>query len=268
MSSFFHEKKRGKDERGSTLLHVPEELPLKVIVVIIYIAIIIFILDYFWPIVVGMLATYLSIKYISKKNIKIAVICFIGLATVFGSMGWLNKVQNDKKTAGEQNALADAQRAVDEQKYNEENAKQDAANQAIKAQADAQTKEQLASELTSVCVNNHKSIFRPKVDELLTGDVSGQSKSKGAYSASDCKKIITGLYDLGYKKDDIKSVAESKYWVGMDVKLLFFSVGLANDYSTTTTTIFGKSSQLVYGDPLYGATYIYVDNGKVTSYQN
>jgi|GEM_PF-1728904 len=131
----------------------------------------------------------------------------------------------------------------------------------------AEQKEKIVNELSPICVKNHKSLFKPKIDELLAASIVPQSQSKGSYSSSECNKIVAGLLDLGYKKNEIQSVSEGKYWIGMDTKQLFFSVGLPSD-SNSTTTAFTKNIQLIYGDPLYGATYIYLDNGKVSSFQN
>ncbi len=147
-------------------------------------------------------------------------------------------------------------------------------NQSNSATSNSDVKVTLAKKtvtaMATTCVENHKSIFKPKIQGLLDGtDNNPQSATKkGAYTIDECKQIIMGLDKKGYSDDEIKNVTEGKYWIGMDAKLLIFSIGFPNDYSSTTTTVFGSSSQFVYGNPLNNATYIYMDNGKVTSYQN
>lgn len=273
MSSFLHEKGKPASKNKLFFLPIPEDPVPRVIVVVIYALLIFLIFSYLWPIAIGALATYLIIKFIPAQKVKIVCICIVVLVSVSAEYLWLQKVSKDKEFRKERQAIATAQKAEQKQKDRAEKAKQDAANQAAKVAADAakvaadaKAKEQFVNGLISICVDNHKSIYKPKIDELMNGSIVSESRYPISYSKDDCNKIISGLYNK-YSQDEVQKIAKARFWIGMDYKELFFSLGLPKD-SNSTTTIFGSSVQLIYGDPLYGATYIYLDNGKVTSYQN
>ncbi len=66
---------------------------------------------------------------------------------------------------------------------------------------------------------------------------------------------------------DLKRVMlEGKIQVGMTKEQVIISWGAPRDVHRT---VFGFSSneQWIYGDPLYGAKYLYFDNDKLTSWQ-
>ncbi len=87
-----------------------------------------------------------------------------------------------------------------------------------------------------------------------------------AWTAAECATIVGKLYDAGTSADDLQKVAQGKIHVGMTQDELIYSWGAPNDYNPTTTA-YGTSDQWVYGDPVYGANYVYLDNGVISSYQ-
>lgn len=273
MASFLQEKNKAKTKQ----LTPEENKRARIAYLIIFLLLMLFTRFIFF--VIGGVIVWFVIKFVPTKKLKIIFACIVVIASIVSGSLWLQKVSKDDAVRKAQHAIVTAQKAEQKQKDDvektkqntanqEAKAKQAAADQAAQAKADAQAKEQTVSELTPVCVASHKSLFKPKIDELLNGSgIDYQSRSKGAYSTEDCKKIIAGLFDLGYKKDEIKNVAGNNIWIGMDFKELICSVGLPNDINNTTSA-FTSHHQLIYGDPLNGAIYVYVDNGKVTSYQD
>jgi len=90
----------------------------------------------------------------------------------------------------------------------------------------------------------------------------------------NCKKIIDFMLNL--RKENLltasaetKRIIEGRIWVDMGKNDLVLSAGIPNDINTTTHN-FGVNEQWVYNKDAYGirAFYVYVDNGKVTSYQD
>lgn len=90
-------------------------------------------------------------------------------------------------------------------------------------------------------------------------------------SSDDCKKVAAWCLEA-WKKQECENMANKKIWIGMDDLALEIAWGNPNDKNNTTNT-YGTSSQWVYGNPIYGANYVYLE-GKdknsmtVTSYQN
>ncbi|MCM8570271.1 hypothetical protein NE848_12830 [Gramella jeungdoensis] len=65
-----------------------------------------------------------------------------------------------------------------------------------------------------------------------------------------------------YGKSDLEAMKEGKFWIGMNKEQLIYSLGKPIDINTNVGS-WGKHEQWVYG----GGTYIYLENGIVTSYQ-
>ena len=90
-------------------------------------------------------------------------------------------------------------------------------------------------------------------------------------SLEDCKNVIDiCLKQWGAK--ECRDIAEQKIWIGMTMNQLILSWGLANDTNNSTYS-FGVNSQWVYGNPIYGANYVYLEGKdknsmKVTSWQD
>ncbi|MFI5240795.1 MAG: hypothetical protein ACHQUB_03765 [Candidatus Saccharimonadia bacterium] len=142
---------------------------------------------------------------------------------------------------------------------------QQQAQNAQRAAVQAAAKQSVVNNLGLAYCASHKSIRMQKIDQMVNEGFP-MFNGTGSFSAADCTTIISKLYDLDPKTADLQNVVGSKFWVGMRIELLIYSVGTPND-ANTTTTAFGNSAQWVYGDPINGANYVYIDNGVVTSYQ-
>lgn len=114
--------------------------------------------------------------------------------------------------------------------------------------------------------SNHTNVLM-KNDPVLTKDNWPTFDGRRNWTSDECRTIITMLYDSGTSKERIANISEGrKIGVGMTNAEVIYSMGYPNDINTTNNSS-GTYEQWVYGDPIYGATYVYVDNGIVTSYQ-
>lgn len=90
-------------------------------------------------------------------------------------------------------------------------------------------------------------------------------------SSRNCEKAVEICLTL-WSSEDCKGIAEQKIWIGMDKDQLILSIGPPNRTNNSTYS-WGVNSQWVYGDPLYGPIYVYLE-GKdkssmiVTSWQD
>jgi hypothetical protein len=82
----------------------------------------------------------------------------------------------------------------------------------------------------------------------------------------DCKSTVYAMLVFDLDDDKIESVINMKYWVGMPSLILTSSIGMPDDVNSQTTSE-GKLEQYIYGNILNRATYIYVLNNEVQSYQ-
>ncbi len=87
----------------------------------------------------------------------------------------------------------------------------------------------------------------------------------------NCKKVAEGCLKI-WSKQECEDVANKKIWIGMNEMQLNLSWGNPNDKNNTTGS-WGTHSQWVYGSPIYGANYVYLegktlDDMKVTSWQD
>lgn len=88
------------------------------------------------------------------------------------------------------------------------------------------------------------------------------SNNGSGWTDSECKKIITILYDSGSSEKDISNMVKSKVWVGMNEAELWYSLGSPDKINTS------NYSGVVSKQLVYGYNYIYTDgDGIVTSYQ-
>lgn len=86
-----------------------------------------------------------------------------------------------------------------------------------------------------------------------------------------CKRIANICLEM-WPEDECKNIAEKKIWINMTENQLILSWGLPNDRNNTTGA-WGVHSQWVYGNPIYGGSYVYLegkdkDSMKVTSWQD
>ena len=98
--------------------------------------------------------------------------------------------------------------------------------------------------------------------------MEGLAHKKGPQlTANDCRKIIDFMQGWGIEK--IQEISERKYWIGMSGIELTLSAGIPNDINTDNYGS-GERGQWIYHKDSYGISsyYFYVENNKVTSYQD
>ena len=141
--------------------------------------------------------------------------------------------------------------------------------------------ERLNSLATQYCVErkqNSRYYPLPEAKTTADGKIEYEQKNlkkKGsALTQSDCRTVID--YFTWFSNEygqvasiNIQNVIERKYWIGMNVAELMSSMGWPNDINTTNYGS-GKTEQWIYNKDSYGASayYFYVENSKVTSYQD
>ena len=81
------------------------------------------------------------------------------------------------------------------------------------------------------------------------------------------KRLMRDCIDTFKSKQRCEEVIAEKFWIDMTSDWATMSLGNPNDINKTVTGNLTRE-QWVYGDPIYGATYLYFDNGVLTSYQN
>lgn len=110
--------------------------------------------------------------------------------------------------------------------------------------------------------HQHKNIPLPPPEGQPYG------KGKDNLTLDECRTIITYLVDqVGTSSQKLESIVDSKVSVGMNRHELLMSWGSPSDIKSTHTAL-GESAQWVYGNPIYGANYVYLDNDIVTAVQN
>jgi colicin import membrane protein len=134
-----------------------------------------------------------------------------------------------------------------------------------KVTAAANARRAIINRIAPIYCEKRKSV---KVKLTAEGEANGWPSNDGTgWTSAECTIIISKLFDSGATEQELDLVADGKYAIGMHEMSLLYSVGSPRDINTTSS--FGyKRSQYVYGDPLYNATYIYVENGTVTTVQN
>lgn len=124
----------------------------------------------------------------------------------------------------------------------------------------------------SATIKKYSSAYCKKRQNTVVTNTTGKwpLNDGSGWTTKECKTIISKLYDAGVTGDDneFELVINGNYAIGMYEMSVIYSLGTPNDVNTTRTGTDYVRRQLVYGNPLYGATYIYTENGKVTSVQN
>lgn len=142
-------------------------------------------------------------------------------------------------------------------------------------------KEKTTELATQYCSNRKQSSRYYPIPEVLVGSdgkteykQNDELKKNGAsLTQVDCENVIGYLNDLSLKYPlvtiNIQDVIERKYWIGMNIAELSYSMGYPNKINTTNYGS-GENQQWIYYKDSYGinAYYIYVENSKVTSYQD
>lgn len=85
---------------------------------------------------------------------------------------------------------------------------------------------------------------------------------------ADCRNVITYLVEnINSSAENLERISNAKISVGMNRHELLMSWGVPNDVNSTLTAA-GSNDQYVYGNPIYGASYVYLDNDIITAIQN
>jgi len=92
-----------------------------------------------------------------------------------------------------------------------------------------------------------------------------RSKTGSNLTEEDCKEIVNFMAGP-WSKEDVEKIAGGEIWTGMNALQTAYSLGPPNDQNKTVTQ-YGVNIQWVYGNPIYGATYVYFD-GKDTENWN
>lgn len=149
----------------------------------------------------------------------------------------------------------------------ESDAKQQAEQAAQEAKAKAEHRKEFINTYGPIYCEGHKNVYMQNDPVLTDGGWPTFSGTRN-WNQDECKTIITKLFDNGTSESRLIQIASGrKIGVDMNMYEVIYSLGYPNDINATTTS-YGRSEQWVYGNPIYGANYVYLENGIVTSYQN
>lgn len=91
---------------------------------------------------------------------------------------------------------------------------------------------------------------------------------KVSVTEEDCRSVITYLVNnVESSAANLERVSNGEISIGMNRHELLMSWGVPSDVNSTHTTS-GSRDQYVYGNPIYGASYVYLDNDVITAIQN
>lgn len=197
----------------------------------------------------------------------IVVICFIFLA-----LGFLREpVKSPSVSAvmsAEEIAKADEDRKAEEAKRQGEQRKRAEAEKEARQAAEQKRIEDLVAEISPTYCKNHTNTTILKVDQMTElGIPTHADILKHGFTDQQCRTIIEKMQSISSDKEEILAVAERKYWIGMDYRLLTLSIGTPHRINNTTNG-FGTTSQWVYEWSDSSTDFFYIENGKLTSYQN
>lgn len=166
-------------------------------------------------------------------------------------------------------AIANYDSATDSQKSTDSQSYEQIEDQRIKDETEAKAlTKQLIEDYVPVYCQSHqqKSIPLPYPE----GDAwkyNTENPTVGV-SEQDCRNIITYLVDnVESSAPTLEKISKAEISIGMNRHELLMSWGVPNDVNTTTVSS-GTSAQWIYGDPIYGANYVYLDNDVITAIQN
>lgn len=112
------------------------------------------------------------------------------------------------------------------------------------------------------------SISAELIDDMAQRYVDSHKELQGKHlSLKEAKTAMKGCLTLLEDKTDCERIIDKQFWIGMNKSWAVISLGDPNDINKTVTGNLVRE-QWVYGDPIYGATYLYFDNDVLTSYQN
>lgn len=170
-------------------------------------------------------------------------------------------------------AIALSVASYDENKSNNSQTTRKTVEDAAKQQAED---EAAAREITKILVEGAVESYAPKYCEthqqknvpLPPADGEYYGDGKNNLTTDECRAIITYLAErVGSSVQSLESISNAKISIGMNRHELLMSWGLPNDINSTHTAS-GERAQWVYGNPIYGANYVYLDNDVITTIQN
>lgn len=149
--------------------------------------------------------------------------------------------------------------------------------QTVSPTSEAISEEYKNSVAKKFCDNRSDGVPHFDIDKFIDykeGKVSGNDTLPNTTkkpTIEACKKITNYCLSL-YSRENCEDLADEKIWIGMYEVQLNLSWGNPNDKNNTTGS-WGIHSQWVYGDPIYGANYVYLEGKdknsmKVTSWQD
>lgn len=135
----------------------------------------------------------------------------------------------------------------------------------------------LSTYLVNIGSNEQANISKPatvdpQVDEKWLDDAAQRyyNSHKDMFSdltdVAQAKKTMKLCLEDLKSKDECNDIIDKKYWIGMTDTWAVISIGNPRDINKTVTAN-KNHEQWVYGDVLYGANYLYFEDGILTSYQ-
>lgn len=150
-----------------------------------------------------------------------------------------------------------------------EREKQEAEEQEKRKQEIAAKYQETIDTYAPIYCKNHQDIALNEPD--LHKDGWPLANNQAGIIEEDCKILLGLLY---YQRvndpqvvEYIRSISERKVAIGMTKTEVLYAWGNPSDVNKTTRSG-GTSEQWVFGNPIYGANYVYFDNDLVTSIQN
>jgi hypothetical protein len=118
-------------------------------------------------------------------------------------------------------------------------------------------------------------VTQAEVDDLAQRYYDSHIKMKwfdgqfygGSLTPEVAKRLMRDCVETFDGKARCEQVIAEKFWIDMTSDWATMSLGNPNDINKTVTGNLTRE-QWVYGNPIYGATYLYFDNGTLSSYQN
>lgn len=179
----------------------------------------------------------------------ILIIIFIGMQILVATISSMNRINNPVSTQKNQTTHIQSEKEKQQE-----------------LDRLAQIRQSIIDTYSPPYCSNHTNVLM-KTDPVLVNDGWPTFDGRRNWTAEECRVIITKLYDTGTSKERIIGLSEGrKIGIGMKNVEVIYSLGYPNDINSSTADS-GTWEQWVYGNPIYGANYVYLDNGVVTSYQ-
>lgn len=160
-------------------------------------------------------------------------------------------------------SATDFQDSADSQSYEQSE------EQRIKdeAAAKALAKQLIEDYVPTYCQNHQQKRIPLPFAEGDTWKYNTENPTVGV-SEQDCRNVITYLVDnVESSAPTLEKISRAEISIGMNRHELLMSWGVPNDVNTTTVAG-SANAQWVYGDPIYGASYVYLENDVITVIQN